>query len=327
MRHSIRAAALLLASVAAFTVVPASAQTTAPAASTETVRFGTWGVDLSARDMSVNPGDDFQRYSSGKWMDTHEIPADKSQNGVGSELADRNQEQLRAIVMSAPKDSLLGAFYTSYMDEARLEQLDAGPLKADLARVDAIKTKAEFTRFMAGTFGDYGSTIFGLGTLPDFANPNVNIGGIFSGGMGMPDRDYYLLDKYKKQRDAYRAYIQRTFEMIGEPNPAAATETVMAFEAEIAKVSWPQADLRDIDKLNNPMTLAQLKAYAPSFDWAAYLDAAKIQSPHMIVGDNSAVKAIAELYAKTPLETLKTWEKFKVANDASNYLSKRFVDS
>jgi putative endopeptidase len=327
MRQFVRAAALLLASTAAFTIVPASAQTTAPATSTETVRFGTWGVDLSARDLSVNPGDDFQRYSSGKWMDTHEIPADKSQNGVGSELADRNQEQLRAIVMSAPKDSQLGAFYTSYMDEARLEQLDAAPLKADLARVDTIKTKAEFTRFMAGTFGDYGSTIFGLGTLPDFANPNVNIGGVFSGGMGMPDRDYYLLDKYKKQRDAYRAYIQRTFEMIGDPNPAAATETVMAFETAIAKASWPQADLRDIDKLNNPMTLAQLQAYAPGFDWAAYLQETKIQSPHMIVGDNTAVKAIAELYAKTPLETLKTWEKFKVANDASNYLSKRFVDS
>ena len=327
MRKSVRAAALLLASTAAFSVAPASAQTTAPATSTETVRFGTWGVDLSARDLSVNPGDDFQRYSSGKWMDTHAIPADKSQNGVGSELADRNQEQLRAIVMSAPKDSQLGAFYTSYMDEARLEQLDDAPLKADLARVDAIKTKADFTRFMARTFGDYGSTLFGLGTLPDFANPNVNIGGVFSGGMGMPDRDYYLLDKYKKQRDAYRAYIQRTFEMIGEPNPAAATETVMAFETEMAKISWPQAELRDIDKLNNPMTLAQLQAYAPAFDWAAYLDEAKIQSPHMIVGDNTAVKAMAELYAKTPLETLKTWEKFKVANDAANYLSKRFVDS
>ena len=327
MRKSVRAAALLLASTAAFSVAPASAQTTAPATSTETVRFGTWGVDLSARDLSVNPGDDFQRYSSGKWMDTHAIPADKSQNGVGSELADRNQEQLRAIVMSAPKDSQLGAFYTSYMDEARLEQLDDAPLKADLARVDAIKTKADFTRFMARTFGDYGSTLFGLGTLPDFANPNVNIGGVFSGGMGMPDRDYYLLDKYKKQRDAYRAYIQRTFEMIGEPNPAAATETVMAFETEMAKISWPQAELRDIDKLNNPMTLAQLQAYAPAFDWAAYLDEAKIQSPHMIVGDNTAVKAMAELSAKTPLETLKTWEKFKVANDAANYLSKRFVDS
>ena len=316
----------MLLACSALQSVPASAQDN-PSAVPAQVHFGTWGVDISTRDTSVRPGDDFQRYASGKWLDTHDIPADKSQNGVGSELADRNQEQLRAIVLSAPADSQLGAFYTSYMDEARLEQLDDAPLKPDLARIDAIKTKAEFTRYMAGTFGDYGSTLFGLGTLPDFAHPDMNIGGVFSSGMGMPDRDYYLLDKYKEQRDAYRAYIERTFEMIGQPNAAAAADKVMAFETQIAKASWPQADLRDIDKLNNPMTLAQLKAYAPSFDWSAYLDAAKIHSPHMIVGDKTAVKAMAELYAKTPLDTLKTWEKFKVANDASNYLSKRFVDS
>ena len=327
MRHSVRAAALLLASAAAFTIAPASAQTTTPAPSTETVRFGTWGVDLSARDLSVNPGDDFQLYSSGKWMDTHEIPADKSQNGVGSELADRNQEQLRAIVMSAPKDSQLGAFYTSYMDEARLEQLDDAPLKPDLARVDAIKTKADFARFMAGTLQDFGATLYSLGTLPDPANPTVNIAFVGSNGMGLPDRDYYLLDKYKPQRDAYRAYIQRTFEMIGEPNPSSAADTVLAFETEIAKISWPQADLRDIDKLNNPMSLAQLKTYAPQFDWESYLGEAKVMSPHMLIADNTAIKSMAGLYDRTPLETLKTWEKFKVANDAANYLSKRFVDS
>ena len=113
------------------------------------MHFGTWGVDISTRDPSVRPGDDFQRYAKGKWLDTHEIPADKSQNGVGSELNDRNQEQLRAIIMSAPKDSQLGAFYASYMDEARLEQLDDKPLRADLAKIDAIKSKAEFTRYMA----------------------------------------------------------------------------------------------------------------------------------------------------------------------------------
>jgi putative endopeptidase len=331
-RTTFRAARLAAVLLACTALQPALAQDAAAsagagAAAPQVVHFGTWGVDISTRDLSVKPGDDFQRYASGKWMDTHDIPADKSQNGIGSELNDRNQEQLRAIVMSAPKDSQLGAFYASYMDEARLEQLDDAPLKPDLARVDAIKSKAEFTRYMAHTFGDYGSTLFGLGTLPDFANPNINIGGLFSAGMGLPDRDYYLLDKYKPQRDAYRAYIQRTFEMIGEPDAPAAADKVMAFETEIAKVSWPQADLRDIDKLNNPMSLAQLQKYAPAFDWAAYLGEAKIQSPHMIVGDDSAVKAIAELYAKTPLETLKTWEKFKVANDASNYLSKRFVDS
>ena len=115
--------------------------------------------------------------------------------------------------------------------------------------------------------------------------------------------------------------------MIGTPNAAAEADKIMAFETEDREGSWPQADLRDIDKLNNPMTLAQLKTYAPQVDWAAYLRESKVVSPHMIVGDNTAVKAIAALYAATPLDTLKTWQRFKVADQASNYLSKRFVDS
>ena len=104
---------------------------------------------FDARHVGKARRDDFQRYASGKWLDTNEIPADKSSNGIGSELNDRNQDQLRTIVMGAPKDGQLGAFYASYMDEARLEQLDAAPLKADLRRVDAINSKAEFTSFMA----------------------------------------------------------------------------------------------------------------------------------------------------------------------------------
>jgi putative endopeptidase len=328
-RYAARFAAIFLACTA-LQAVPASAQQQAAGASVsepKVVRFGSWGVDIGTRDLTVKPGDDFQRYASGHWLDTNEIPADKSQNGVGSELADRNQEQLRAIIMGAPKDSQLGAFYTSYMDEPRLEQLDAAPLKPDLQKVAAIKTKAEFTRYMAHTLSGLGSTVYALGTIPDPANPSVNIAFVGSNGMGLPDRDYYLLDKYKPQRDAYRAYIQRTFEMIGEPSPSAAADKVMAFETEIAKISWPQADLRDIDKLNNPMSLAQLQKYAPQFAWGAYLGEAKVMSPHMLVADNTAIKAMAALYAKTPLETLKTWQKFKVANDAANYLSKRFVDS
>jgi putative endopeptidase len=329
MTHrSYRLYALLLAS-SVLASAPAAAQQPAAAAATTApaqAHFGTWGVDISARDLSVKPGDDFQRYASGAWMDTHEIPADKSNNGVGSELADRNQEQLRAIVMSAPADSQLGAFYASYMDEARLEKLDDAPLKADLARVDAIKTKAAFTRYMADTFADYGSTLFGLGVVSDPANPTMNIAYVGTSGMGLPDRDYYLTDKYKKARDAYRAYIQRTFEMIGTPNASAAADKVLAFETAIAKLSWAQADLRDIDKLNNPMTLVQLNKYAP-FAWGPYLGEAKVMSPHMLISDNTAIKAMAALYAKTPLETLKLWERFKVADGAAPYLSKRFVDS
>jgi putative endopeptidase len=180
---------------------------------------------------------------------------------------------------------------------------------------------------MAQSMKDLGSTLFGLQVIPDFANPTVNTLVVGSSGMGLPDRDYYLLDKYKKQRDAYRAYIERTLSMIGTPNAAAKADQVMAFETEIAKVSWPQADQRDIDKLNNPMTPAELAAYAPGLDWKRYFEETNTTLPKMIVADNSAVKAIAALYAKTPLETLKTWERFNVADQAANYLSKRFVDS
>ena len=323
--HRVRLGAVFLA-CSAFVALPASAQAPAPA-TPQTVHFGTWGVDLSTRDTSVKPGDDFQRYAAGHWLDTNEIPADKSQNGIGSELADRNQEQLRAIVMTAPADSQLGAFYKSYMDEARLEQLDDASLKPELAKIDAIKSKDEFTRYMAGTFTNYGSTLFASGPLPDPNNPKVNVSGVYSNGMGMPDRDYYLLDKYKPQRDAYRAYIQRIFEMTGLTDASASADKVLAFETEIAKVSWPQTDLRDIQKLNNPMTLTELQAYAPQINWGQYLGSVGALSPRFIVGDNTALKAVAALYDKTPLETLKAWERFKVANDASPYLSKRFINS
>jgi len=323
--------AFMLAAVSplASTVALAADTNAAAAASDGVVHFGTWGVDLSTRDTSVRPGDDFQRYAAGKWLDANPIPADKSSNSIGSEVNDRNQERLRSIVTSAPKDGQLGALYASYLDEARLEQLDAAPLKADLDRVDAIKSKAEFTQYMAATLSDFGSTLFGVGTLPDPNNPAMNTLFVGTGGMGLPDRDYYLLDKYKPQRDAYRAYIERTLSLVDTPNAAATAATILAFETDIAKLSWDKTDLRNIDKLNNMMTEAELAAYAPGFDWAPYLKAARVSGvvPKAMVSDNTAIKALAALYATTPLDTLKSWQRFKVASQASPYLSKRFVDS
>jgi putative endopeptidase len=323
----------MLLACSAVGAVSASAQPPAPAVSTTEmagsarVHFGTWGVDLSTRDLSVKPGDDFQRYAAGKWMDETDIPADKSSNSIGSEMSDRNQEQLREIVMGAPADSQLGAFYKSYMNEALLEQLDMKPLQADLARVDAIQNKDQFRSFMASTVKDFGSTLFTLQVIPDLDNPTINILAVGTSGMGLPDRDYYLLDKYRPQRDAYRAYIERTLGLVGTADTSAKADQIMAFETEIAKFSWSQADLRDIDKLNNPMTPVQLAAYAPGIDWNRYLTESETMAPKILVADNTAIKALAALYAKTPLETLKTWQRFKVASQAAPYLSKRFVDS
>jgi len=324
-RGAARVAAILLACSALY-AAPAAAQAAA-SGEPQTVRFGTWGVDLQSRDLKANPGDDFERYASGAWMDATDIPPDKSSNSVGSDVSDRNQERLQRIVLGAPADSQIGALYKSYMDEARLEQLDAAPLKPDLDRVNAISSKAEFTKFMADSLGDYGQSLFGIGIGPDPADPALNTLYLGTSGLGLPDRDYYLLDKYKPQRDAYRAYVQRTLTLIGDADPAAGADRIMAFETEIAKLSWPVADLRDIDKTNNPMSMGALPAYAPGVDWGAYFADAKVNTTKLVVGDNTAVKALGVLYDQTPLDTLKQWQRFKVASQASGYLSKRFVDS
>lgn len=305
----------------------AGAPPVAAVAPSTVLRFGNWGVDLSVRDLSVKPGDDFERFASGKWIDATPIPADKSSAGVGTELNDRNQEQLRDIVTQAPAGSALGALYQSFMDEARIEQLGTAPLQADLAKIEAIGTREEFETFMAGAQWGFGATLFRLEVIPDLADPTVNTLMVGTSGLGLPDRDYYLLDSYKPQRDAYRAYVERTLDLIGMPGASDKADQILAFETEIAKLSWSQADLRDIDKLNNPMSPAQLGSYAPGLDWTRYLKTSRTPSTTIVVGDNTAVKALAALYSRTPLQTLKTWQQFKVADQASPYLPKRFVDS
>ena len=318
-----RAAAAVLAASTAMTLTSASAQT-APAKA----HLGTWGVDLTARDTSVKPGEDFQKYASGTWLAKTAIPADKPEVGSFYEVYDLTQDQMKALVTSAPASSKYGAMYQSMMDENRVEQLGIAPLKTDLAKVAAIKTKSDFARYMGTTDGSFGSSIYAFDLEPDTADAKMNSLYLYQAGLGMPNRDYYLKPEFKKQRDAYRAYIERTFKAVGEPNAAAAADRVMAFETAIAKVSWASADRRDIDKTNNPMSSAQLAKYAPGLDWAAFFGGAKVPpQKRMIVNENTAIKQIAALFAKTPLGTLKEWQAFHTADQASPYLNKTMVDS
>jgi putative endopeptidase len=326
-----RASLLLTAAATACWTVPAvgqTAQAVTPAASAPHAKLGTWGVDLSARDLSVKPGDDFQKYASGTWLAKTDIPADKPEVGSFYEVYDMSQDQLKALVTSAPSSSKYGALYQSMMDENRVEQLGMAPLKPDLAKVAAIKTKTEFARHMGKAGSGFGSSLFAFDPEPDTADAKMNALYLYQSGLGLPNRDYYLEASFKPQRDAYRAYLERTFKAIGNPNPAAAADRVMAFETAIAKVSWASADRRDIDKTNNPMSSAQLAKYAPGVDWNAFFAGGKIPpQKRMIVNENSAIKDIAALYAKTPLSTLKEWEAFHTADDAAPYLNKAMVDS
>jgi putative endopeptidase len=296
--------------------------------------YGAWGVDLTTGDHMVKPGDDFFSYAEGGWYAKAQIPADQSSTGVGWTLRNRAQAQLRQIIESSaaeaktPTGQKVGALYKSFMDEARVEALDAKPLKPDLDKVAAVKSLPEFTVLMGKTASGFGKTLFGVGPLPDPRNPTLNILGLGQDGLGLPDRDYYLADNLKDKKAAYRAYIERTFAMIGYADPAKTADAVLAFETKVAEASWAAAERRDLLKVINPMTLSELQAYAPQVDWAAYFTASGVTvKTDLIVGEKSAVQKIAALYASTTLETLKAWETFHVVNQASPYLSKRFVDS
>jgi putative endopeptidase len=325
------AAAAALAAQAVFAHVEGDQATTAAATATVPAHgpsYDPWGVDLSARDTKVQPGDDFDAYANGAWSARTEIPADQGSAGVGYDVYNLSQDQLRAIIEGSAPTTPIGGMYKSFMDEARVDSLDSKPLAADLARIAAVSSKEDFARLMGRSHGAFGGSLISLQVAPDPKQPNMNVLFVGQAGLGLPDRDYYLSDTFKPQRDAYRAFIERTLANVGYANPAANADAILALEMAIAKVSWPVADRRDIDKINNPMMLPALQAYAPGLSWGTYLAAAGIARPgNMIVQEKTAIKAIADLYAATPLDTLKAWQAFQTAYQASPYLSKRFVDS
>jgi len=290
--------------------------------------YGAWGVDLTARDLAVKPGDDFNKYANGAWEKKTTIPADQASAGVGYDVFNRSQDQLRTLIETADASTQIGGLYKSFFDEAKVEQVDDAPLKVDLAAVAAVSSKAEMAKSMGQAHGGFGPDLFSLDIYPDAKNPELNTLYIGQSGLGLPDRDYYLTDGFKPQLDAYKAFAERALKMAGYADPAKSAADVVAFETAIAKVSWPVADRRDIDKVYNPMTLAELQAYAPEVPWADYLAAAGITGRSQVVlGEKTAVRDIAKLFADTPLETLKAWRTVQGVQEMSPYLSKRFVDS
>jgi putative endopeptidase len=304
------------------------AQGAAAAASTGKAAIGAWGVDLSGGDAAVKPGDDYFRFTAGKWYDATTIPSDRAATGTFYDLRERTQDQLKALITNAKPGTKVANFYSSFMDEKQLETVGLAPLKRDLAVVNAIPSKAAFARYMGTTNGRFGASVIDMGVSSDTANPNLNVLYLGQGGLGLPEREYYFADSFKKQRDAYKAYIARTLGMLGYANPSAAADTIMAFETTIAEKSWKIAERRQIEKLNNPMSTAQLAVYAPGMNWAQFFAGAGVPvQKRIIVGENTAVRDIAKIYGNTPLATLKLWQAFHVADQAAPYLNKAMVDS
>ena len=291
-------------------------------------QIGSFGVDLSARDTTANPGADFERYASGAWMDRTEIPADRASTGSFVDLREDVDAQMKTLIAGYGTGTQAGALYRSFMDEKTLEKVGLAPLKADVAKVRAISDKAAFTRYMAETSGTFGISLFGDYNDVDPAKPTAMVMHLGQSGLGLPERDYYLNDRFAPQRKAYVDYIARTFRMLGTPDPVEAAAKVFEFETYVAQLSWAVADRRNIDKTNNPYSSAELQTLAPEIDWTTYFAGLGIPAQDkLIVDENTAVQRLAKLYAATDLDTLKLWQEFHVADQAAPYLNKAMVDN
>jgi putative endopeptidase len=303
--------------------------------SEDQAEIGAFGVDLNGMDTSVKPGDDFNRYVSGNWLASTPIPADKASYGMFNVLTDRADADLREIIEASAANptstadaARIGAFYASFMDEAAVNRLGASPLQQDLAEVRAADTREKMAALMGRTQAGFGSSLFGVQVFEDLRTPDTVSAYVVQGGLGMPDRDYYLEANFATQKAAYRAYVEQALTLAGWAEPAAAADAVLAFETAIAQEHWTQVQNRQIDKLYNPTTVAELTAAAPGFDWAGWATAAGVGADRtLIAANNTAFPGMARVFAETPVATLQSWEAFHVINQAAPYLSQPFVDA
>ncbi len=307
------------------------ASTAAGALAADRPRYGTWGVDLAAGDRAVKPGDDFWRYANGAWDRTTTIAADRTSAGVGVQLADQAETQVRAIVDElaakpgvAGDDKRVGDVYAAWMDEAGIEARGTAPLKPYLDRVAAVKDRAGLLKLFAAP--GYPAPI-GVGILPDPANPTRYIAAAQQSGLGLPNRDYYLLEgaKYDTIRTAYRAYMVRLQTLAGIPDPVAKADAIFALETRIAKAHWTPERSRDIKQIYNPMTRAQLTALAPEFDWPTLLTDLGLGSVQTVIaGETTAIAETGKMLADTPLQTWKDYTAFHFLRTHAVYLPRAF---
>jgi putative endopeptidase len=345
--YSLLAAACLLAATSAGTLqaqttlspqqagaaMPAAAQAAATVAPPAGGHLGTWGFDLTGRDLATKPGDDFYKFANGAWEQRTQIPADASRYGSFDALRDLSEERMRDILQDAAAGKVqdadaakLAAAWRSFMDEGVVDALDAAPLLPSLDAVRAAKTLEDMTALMGHShLGGGFDAVFGIAVQDDAKQPDRYAVHLGTGGLGLPDRDYYLKDSFAAKKAAYEAYVRQLLEMVQWPDAAAAAKEVVAFETRIAEVTWERAQRRDRDKTYHAMTLPELQAYAPGLDWSALLAQAGLKAPtKLILTTDTAFPKLAAIYHDTPLATLRAWQAFHVVDNGAPYLSARF---
>ncbi len=333
-----RLTALAAASSLALLAGAAAAQPANPLdPGTTTPHYGTWGFDKSGEDPAVKPGDDFFRYANGDWLKRVDIPSDRTRFGAFDILSVLSENRVHAILEQASTKDLApttpegraGAAYHAFMDEAAIDRAGAAPLLHDLQRVKRADTLAKIAALM-GDHHQASDSVFGVSVQQDAKHPERYAIYMRTGGLGLPDKDYYLKDtpKFTAARAAYVPYIAQMLTLAGWSDPQANAQAILAFETQMARASWDRAEQRDRDKTYNATTIAALSQQAPGFDWRAFMAAADLGGESdVILTDNTAFPTKAAIFAKTPVPVLQAWLAFNITENMASVLPARFVEA
>ena len=293
------------------------------------------GLLLAGYDRHVRVQDDLFRFVNGQWLQTTKIPPDRTRYGAFDALADKSEQNLRTIVedsaarhtATGTPDQRIGDFYASFMDTARLEALGATPLRAPLARIDALANPTDILRYFGASAQTFTPSPIALSIDQDARNADAYIPSVSQGGLSLPNRDYYLKTEpqFVTLRDQFRGYATRALGLAGVPDPAAEAGRVLAVETRIAEIQWPAAQDRDATATYNKFTVADATAHTPGLDWQTYLDAARVHTPNFIISEPSYFTALGTAVSTIPIADWKSYLRFKLIDDMSPYLSNDFV--
>ncbi|MDP3749417.1 MAG: M13 family metallopeptidase [Phenylobacterium sp.] len=345
------ACAPVLLAACATAPAPAPPAQSAPAPVAEAPRpqpkFGTFGFDVAGMDKAVAPGDDFFEHANGTWAKTTEIPADRGSYNTFGILTEIAGVRTRAIIEDAAKAPgaegsearMIGDYYASFMDQAAIEAAGLEPLKPELDRIAAIKTRADLSRELgAGLRADVDALnatdlqtdrLFGLWVAEDMNDTSMYRPYLMQGGLWMPDREYYLGDtpRFKDLRAGYQDHIAKMLTLAGYDDAPRRAARVLALETAIAKAHWTVDATSDVAKANTVWTRAELATRAPGLDWTAYLTAAGLaDQPRFGAWQASAIAGLAKLVGDQPIAAWKDYLAFHAVERGAPLTGQALVD-
>ncbi len=294
-------------------------------------------VDLGLIDSAVPPGEDFYQHANGAWLDSYELPEDKTAFGNFYELRDQAQERVQSLIeelaAAQPEpgsvEQKIGDYYASFLDTEALNESGYEPIRAELYRIRAIDSREALAEALGWIQNHGGNNPLALGIQIDRKDPSRFIGALYAAGLGLPERDYYLEDgeRFRAIRSEYVTHIARMLALVGAEDLAARAEAVLALETEIAAAHWPRAQRRDRELTYNLSDPESIAGAHPEFDWNAYFRGLGTTPAVINVAYPSATAPILAAIDATPLQVWQAYLTYHLLVGNAPYLTTALDDA